>query len=176
MARLRIHESNAARQRAYRVRHLNRNMGQLRHYWLTPPELYAALDAEFHFNFDPCPFPRPVGFDGLSCEWGACNYVNPPFKHIDGGGLTAWVNKAIAEQEKGKTSVVVLPCRALFIKLAQACGAEVRMLGNVKWLATEDGSAMRQGCSNPIAAWIIRGHGNSRKSPSKWLKRKGRTR
>src|SRR5262245_50685837 len=26
-----------------------------RHYWLTPPDLYAALDAEFGFTFDPCP-------------------------------------------------------------------------------------------------------------------------
>ena len=30
-----------------------------KHYWLTPPDLYAALDAEFQFDFDPCPYPRP---------------------------------------------------------------------------------------------------------------------
>ena len=53
-----------------------------KHYWLTPPELYAALDAEFAFDFDPCPFPLPADFDGLTCEWGASNYVNPPFGSI----------------------------------------------------------------------------------------------
>src|SRR3546814_11981679 len=41
-----------------------------KHYWLTPPDLYAALDAEFHFDFDPCPYPKPEGFDGLTFEWG----------------------------------------------------------------------------------------------------------
>lgn len=41
-----------------------------KHYWLTPPELYKKLDDEFHFDFDPCPFPLPAGFDGLTCEWG----------------------------------------------------------------------------------------------------------
>src|SRR4051812_27328788 len=41
-----------------------------KHYWLTPPDLYARLDAEFRFDFDPCPYPVPDGFDGLTCEWG----------------------------------------------------------------------------------------------------------
>lgn len=41
-----------------------------KHYWLTPPDLYARLDAEFTFDFDPCPYPLPEGFDGLTCEWG----------------------------------------------------------------------------------------------------------
>jgi len=46
-----------------------------KHYWLTPPDLYAELDAEFHFDFDPCPYPLPDGFDGLTCEWGSSNYI-----------------------------------------------------------------------------------------------------
>ena len=28
-----------------------------KHDWLTPPDLYAARDTEFNFDFDPCPFP-----------------------------------------------------------------------------------------------------------------------
>lgn len=77
-----------------------------KHYWLTPPDLYARLDAEFHFDFDPCPYPLPDGFDGLTCEWGRSNYVNPPFGSIihEGRrkGPTAWVRKAITEYRKGR--------------------------------------------------------------------------
>lgn len=53
-----------------------------KHYWLTPPELYSALDSEFNFDFDPCPFPLPKDFDGLTCEWSQSNYINPPFGSI----------------------------------------------------------------------------------------------
>jgi len=58
------------------------NKADGKHYWLTPPELYAELNAEFHFDFDPCPYPLPEGFDGLEREWGKSNYVNPPFGSI----------------------------------------------------------------------------------------------
>ena len=51
------------------------NGSDRKHYWLTPPDLYATLHAEFNFDFDPCPFPLPAGFDGLTCEWGASSYV-----------------------------------------------------------------------------------------------------
>ena len=50
-----------------------------KHYWLTPPKLMGELQAEFAFDFDPCPFPKPENFDGLTCEWGASSYANPPF-------------------------------------------------------------------------------------------------
>ena len=75
-----------------------------KHYWLTPPEVFAELDAEFHFDCDPCPYPRPDGYDGLLASWGQSSYVNPPFK-----GPTAWVRKAIAEHEQGKSVVFVFP-------------------------------------------------------------------
>ena len=71
-----------------------------RHYWVTPPDVLAALDAEFHFDFDPCPHPRPDGFDGLLVEWGKSNWVNPPLT----GGVSAWVKKAILEQSKGSVN------------------------------------------------------------------------
>ncbi len=53
-----------------------------KHYWLTPPALYAELNMEFNFDFDPCPFPKPDSFDGLTQEWGQRSYVNPPFGSI----------------------------------------------------------------------------------------------
>lgn len=134
------------------------NGGDGKHYWLTPPELYAALDAEFHFDFDPCPWPLPFGFDGLTCEWGQSNYVNPPFGSIihEGKkkGPTAWVHKAIAEHAMGKTIVLVYPVDKWVLMLVKAMGGGIRNLGDVRWLATEDGSAGK-GTGRHIACFIL---------------------
>jgi hypothetical protein len=130
-----------------------------KHYWLTPPDLYAQLDAEFHFDFDPCPYPKPADFDGLTCEWGQRNYVNPPFGSIvhEGKkkGPTAWMRKAIEEQRKGKLSVVVYPVDKWVLMMLAATGAQnVRNLGDVKWCATEDGSAGK-GTGRHIACFVL---------------------
>jgi hypothetical protein len=45
-------------------------------------------------------------------DWGQSNYVNPPFRKddgLEGKGVMAFVRKAIAEAEKGKTSVIIMP-------------------------------------------------------------------
>lgn len=132
-----------------------------KHYWLTPPDLYAMLDAEFHFDFDPCPYPKPEGFDGLTCEWGQSNYVNPPFGSIihEGKkkGMTAWVRKAIAEHAKGKRVVLVYPIDKWVLMLCKAIlgdQAKIRNLGDVKWLAIEDGS-QGKGMGRHIACFIL---------------------
>lgn len=130
-----------------------------KHYWLTPPDLYARLEAEFGpFDFDPCPYPIPEGFDGLTCEWGLRNYVNPPFGSIVHGGrkkgVTAWVRKAIAEHRKGKTVVLVYPLDKWVLMLLAELGAKVRNLGDVRWLATEDGSAGK-GTGRHIACFVL---------------------
>ena len=53
----------------------------------TPPDLFAALDAEFHFETDVCALPGNAKcaryfspeVDGLWQEWtGAC-FMNPPY-------------------------------------------------------------------------------------------------
>lgn len=119
-----------------------------KHYWLTPPELMAELDAEFQFDFDPCPYPRPAGFDGLEEDWGKSNYVNPPFS-----GPTAWVRKAIAEFNKGKKVVFVFPVDKWMLMLLEA-GAEVRNLKDVKWCAIEDGEPGK-GLGRHIACFIL---------------------
>jgi hypothetical protein len=132
-----------------------------KHYWLTPPELYAELDAEFHFDFDPCPFPLPDGFDGLTCEWGLSNYVNPPFGSIMHQGRkkgpTAWVRKAIEEWRKGKRVVLVYPLDKwvlMFIEAILGERAQIRNLGDVKWLAIED-RASGKGTGRHIACFIL---------------------
>ena len=135
------------------------NRGDGKHYWLTPPSLYAELNSEFNFNFDPCPYPLPEGFDGLTCEWGTSNYVNPPFGSIihqgKKKGPTAWVRKCIEESNKGKLSVLVYPVDKWVLMLLGAIGTEVRNLGGVKWVATEDGS-VGKGTGRHIACFIIK--------------------
>jgi hypothetical protein len=130
-----------------------------KHYWLTPPELYAELNEEFNFDFDPCPYPLPEGFDGLTCEWGESSYCNPPFGSImhEGKrkGATAWARKAIAEAQKGKDVVMVYPIDKWVLMLI-AAGAEIRNLGDVKWCATEDGQPGK-GTGRHIAQFILRG-------------------
>lgn len=129
-----------------------------KHYWITPPDLLAKLHAEFQFDFDPCPHPLPEGFDGLTCEWGESNYVNPPFGSIIHQGRkkgpTAWARKALLERTKGSRTVLVYPIDKWILMLL-AAGAQVRNLGDVRWLATEDGQPGK-GTGRHIAAFIIR--------------------
>jgi hypothetical protein len=134
------------------------NRSDSKHYWLTPPDLYAQLNAEFRFDFDPCPHPLSPGFDGLTCAWGARNYVNPPFGSIihEGKkkGPTAWVRKAIAEHRQGKLVVLVYPVDKWLLMLLDAIGTEVRNLGDVRWCSIEDGLPGK-GTGRHIAAFIL---------------------
>jgi len=134
------------------------NLVDGKHYWLTPPEVYAKLDAEFHFDLDPCPYPLPKGFDGLTCEWGQRNYVNPPFGSIihqgRKKGVTAWVRKAIEEYKKGKLVVLVYPLDKWILMLLQLLGSNVRNLGDIHWLAIEDGKP-GPGTGRHIACFVL---------------------
>lgn len=69
--------------------------------WYTPKDFYEKLDAEFHFDFDPCPI-NPT-FDGLSVKWGKINYMNPPY----GREIVKWVKKA----SENPLTVCLLPAR-----------------------------------------------------------------
>ena len=128
-----------------------------KHYWLTPMDLIEQLNAKYHFDFDPCPYPLPVGFDGLTCAWGKSNYVNPPFGSIihqgKKKGPTAWARKAIKEQKNGKRTVLVYPIDKWILMLL-AAGAKVSNLGDVRWLATEDGS-QGKGTGRHIACFVL---------------------
>jgi predicted DNA-binding protein (MmcQ/YjbR family) len=105
-------------------------------YWLVPRDLYEKLNDEFQFDCDPCPYPSPEGYNGLTARWGKSNFVNPPFRRGDiknGGGPTAFVRKAIREAKNGKTSVFLLPVPH-YINLLLESGAELRSVGRVRWL------------------------------------------
>ena len=129
-----------------------------KHYWLTPPSLYKQLDSQYHFDFDPCPYPVPTGFDGLTCEWGKSNYVNPPFGSIihqgKKKGPTAWARKAIEENKKGKQVVLVYPIDKWVLMLIKA-GARIENLGDVKWESIEDRKA-HKGTGRHIACFILK--------------------
>lgn len=72
--------------------------------WATPKEVYDKLNAEFNFDFDPCPLHSD--FDGLEIEWGGVNYVNPPYSRKL---KERFILKAIEESKKGKKCVILLP-------------------------------------------------------------------
>ena len=44
--------------------------------------------------------------DGLKGEWSPLNWLNPPFNECQ-----KWIRKAVAEQEKGNTTIALLPVR-----------------------------------------------------------------
>jgi len=72
--------------------------------WATPKYLYDELNAEFNFDFDPCPL--NADFDGLTIEWGQSNFVNPPYNRID---KPKFIQKAFDEFMKWKTCVLLIP-------------------------------------------------------------------
>ena len=81
----------------------DRNLEHKDH-WKTPDDLYNKLNAEFNFDFDPCPL--HADFDGLSIEWGQRNFVNPPYSRKL---KEAFIIKAGEETDKGKMCVLLLP-------------------------------------------------------------------
>lgn len=136
-----------------------------KHYWLMPTELLKSLQDEFNFDFDPCPFPRPDNFDGLESDWGKCNWVNPPFTGMakEPGkrkiGPMAWARKALFEQSKMNTSVLIFPIyQVRVIGFLEDNGAEIRYAGKIRWLAVEDNTPNPTDISNiqPCLLMILR--------------------
>ena len=123
-------------------------------YWITPTELYKKLDGEFHFDYDPCPHPRPDGYNGLKSEWGKSSWVNPPYRKYEGVGLCAWVRKAIEEHKKGNTVVMVFPITQALSELAEY-GIEIRSLGRVRWLGIESGKPTNK--PDSMGLFILKG-------------------
>ncbi|ATN95001.1 hypothetical protein [Leptospira phage LE3] len=144
-------------------RFLNGNQFDEKHYWLSPDSIYEFIERTYLISrqelFDPCPYPRPEGFNGLEIDWEGSSYVNQPFGVLrENGkrvGATAWWRKAKEENLKGKWVFLVFPVHGWLLDAMMFCGASVHNLGSVKWLATEDGSPAKG--SNPIALFVLKG-------------------
>ena len=78
--------------------------------WQTPLNLYNKLNEEFKFDFDPCPLNYKI--DGLNINWGASNFINPPYNNIK-----EWVIKCREEQLKGNLCVLLIYAKLCAILL-----------------------------------------------------------
>jgi len=61
--------------------------------------------------FDPCPL-APL-FDGLTIEWDDPSFANIPYSTPE-----AWIDKAIAEAQKGKRIISSNPCGPFYSMVA----------------------------------------------------------
>ena len=90
--------------------------------WRTPAATYAELDAEFHFDFDPCPLNSD--FDGLVMSWqGKRVYCNPPY----GPEIIKFLQKA----READVAVYLLPARTdtkWFHDLCLPYASEIRFI------------------------------------------------
>jgi phage N-6-adenine-methyltransferase len=83
--------------------------------WETPPEFFALIDSEFHFDLDVCALPRnkktPRCYtpeeDGLEQDWHGTCWMNPPY----GKEIVYWVRKAYESAKQGTTVVALVPAR-----------------------------------------------------------------
>ena len=91
--------------------------------WATPDWLFQQLDAEFHFDLDPCCTHETAKCEkhftpaenGLVQDWGGHTvFCNPPYSRRTktNPGQIAWVQKCAEEAQKPGTVVVaLLPAR-----------------------------------------------------------------
>jgi len=100
--------------------------------WRTPKWLMNI----FGSWFDPCPS-NPT-FDGLKIEWESHTYVNPPYSNP-----LPWVKKAIDENEKGKTVVMLLrvDCSTKWYKLLMEQHPHIAFFNERIKFETEEGEA-----------------------------------
>lgn len=85
--------------------------------WATPQAFFDALDAEFHFDLDPCATESnakckrfyTIEDNGLTKDWGGARvFCNPPY----GRGIGKWVKKCAEESRKPNTlCVMLIPAR-----------------------------------------------------------------
>jgi phage N-6-adenine-methyltransferase len=82
--------------------------------WATPVDLFAELDAEFHFTLDVCASDGnakceryfTVADNALAQEWTGVCWMNPPYSEMD-----RWLQKALDSSATGATVVCLVPSR-----------------------------------------------------------------
>jgi phage N-6-adenine-methyltransferase len=139
--------------------------------WRTPPQLFAALDREFHFTLDVCATrdnklcDRYIGpdhheeclRDALNCVWGrgeTC-FMNPPYSRGMGIDIAAFVQKALLESECN-TVVALLPARTdtLWWHEYVMQAAEIRLLpGRVRFHTPEGMPANTATFPSAVVVW-----------------------
>lgn len=99
--------------------------------WATPPHVFAALDAEFRFDYDPCPLDGDSdGLLPLLSVWeGRRVYCNPLY----GPGLGKWLQRGL----EADLAVFLIPARTdtkWFHELVMPFAKEIRFLrGRLKF-------------------------------------------
>jgi len=93
--------------------------------WGTPERVYAALDAEFHFDLDPCPLGGNIdGTAPLFVNWrGRRVFCNPPY----GRGIRPFLERA----READVAVFLLPAKTdtrWFHELVLPCAKEIRFI------------------------------------------------
>lgn len=83
---------------------------------ITPDEVFDVIRNKWNMEpfsfYDPCP--ANADFDGLKVGWHDWNYINPPYAAKKGERQTMldkFVRKALAEQEQGNYSIMLLPSK-----------------------------------------------------------------
>ena len=89
------------------MKNRSENNGSKNDNWETPEYIYKPLNEEFNFDFDPCPINHDLSkWNGLECEWGKSNFVNPPYSNPLKDNF---IKKGFEEWKKGKTIVFLIP-------------------------------------------------------------------
>jgi DNA N-6-adenine-methyltransferase (Dam) len=99
--------------------------------WATPKAVYDALDAEFSFDFDPCPLDGTEnGLATLLSQWrGKRVFCNPPY----GPDLGEWLQRGL----EADLAVFLIPARTdtrWFHEIVLSKAAEIRFIkGRLKF-------------------------------------------
>jgi site-specific DNA-methyltransferase (adenine-specific) len=108
-------------------------------HWRTPEALYKALDAEFHFTFDPCPLGggKQDGLSTLFTPWhGKRVFCNPPY----GPGIGEWIERGL----DADVAAFLIPARTdtrWFHDIVLPMAAEIRFVrGRLKFGNAQNGA------------------------------------